>query len=131
MNWLALFFLIEAGIAPKTGLVLYESADVVESPLIGYTHLDATVELFGVAFFGGGVKTLVSPTESLISYSPNNSIYDFRAGLHYKGLEIGWRHRCWHPVYPYLSFLDADLKGLEGAYDEVYVQVSGKLGGKP
>lgn len=130
MNWLALFFLIEAGIAPKTGLVLYETADVVESPLIGYTHLDATIELFGVAFFGGGVKTIVQPTESAFNFFPNNSIYDFRAGLHYKGLELGWRHKCFHPVYPYVSFLDAKLVGIEGSYDEWYLQFSGKIGGR-
>ena len=130
MNWLALIFALELGVAPNVGVLQYEPRSHDYSRWeIGYTELSAEVELFDLLFAGGGVRTYVTPAEGL-NFSPNTTVYDFRAGLRRGPVEIGWRHRCFHPTIAYLPLMDVQMAGLEGGYDELYLRFSGRVGGR-
>jgi len=130
MNWIALFFALELGIAPNIGVLQYEPAAAVESEWeIGYTQLEAEVLLFDLLFAGGGVRTYITPGNSW-TLAPNTTVYDFRAGLRRGPVELGWRHRCFHPTLPYLPLRDQQITGLEGSFDEIYLRLSGRVGGE-
>jgi hypothetical protein len=108
-----------------------ESGDVVE-PERGameqafYTELDAEVLVLDHLFVGGSVETQMSWDRR--SFSPNVSIYEFRAGLRFDMVEFGVRHVCGpHPVhsYPMIQGLE-DVAPFEGAYEKVFVRFGSK-----
>jgi len=132
MTWLALIFALECGIAPQIGVLQYEPREALVSDWeIGYAQLEAEVELFGILFAGGGVRTYITPHGGITNWSPNTSVYDWRLGARWKWLELGWRHRCFHPTVPYLPSLNQEITGLEGSYDELYFRLEGRIGGRP
>ena len=123
MNWIALFFALELGIAPNIGVLQYEPpAAAVSEWEIGYTQLEAEVLLFDLLFAGGGVRTYITPGSSGRTFAPNTTIYDFCAGMRRGPVEVGYRHRCFHPTLPYLPLRDQHITGLEGSYDELYLR---------
>ena len=124
MTWLTLFFALEIGITPQISLVSY-SPEVEWDMLrwgVFYTELDAEIQLFRYIFAGGMMRTYMVPAEG-INFSPRYNIYDFRAGLRWQMLEVGWRHRCFHPMIAYQPLLNVEIQGIEGAYDEIYFRV--------
>lgn len=128
MSWLAFIFALELGIAPNIDVLQYQPAALVTSEWeIGYTQLEAEIQLFDLLFAGGGVRTYIIPGSSGHSFSPNTTIYDFSTGFRRGPLEIGLRHRCFHPTVPYLPVFGQKITGLEGSYDEIYVRLEGKI----
>jgi len=128
MTWLSLFFALELGLAPEIGVLQYQPPQAVISKYeIGYTLLEAEVLLFDLLFAGGGVRTYITPGNGW-TFAPNSTIYDFRAGLRRGPVELGWRHRCWHPTLPYLPLRDQHITGLEGSFDELYIRFEGRIG---
>ena len=131
MNWLALFFALELGIVPQAGVLMYEPEEAFFMEGAFYTELEAEVLLFDVLFVGGGVRSYITPGHTGFTFSPNSTIYDFGAGVRFKDtLELGWRHRCFHPTIAYWPIFEQEIKGMEGSYDEVYLKIKGKIGGK-
>lgn len=127
MTWLTLFFALELGFIPQAGILMYEPSEAFTFGGAFYTELEAEIMLFDILFAGGGVRTYVTPGSNRFNFSPNNAIYDFRAGLRFgDNVEVCWWHRCFHPSFPYLSFNDHKLSGVEGSYDEVYVRFTNK-----
>lgn len=125
MTWLALLFAFEVGMTPQVGMLAYNetiSADAIEYGIY-YTQLEAEMQFWQLLFIGGAVRTYIVPGNSDYTFSPRYSSYDFTAGLRYKMLELGWRHRCFHPMMPYMPILDVDVRGIEGWYDELYLRV--------
>ena len=128
MNWLALFFALELGLVPQAGVLMYEPMETFFMEEVLYTQLEAEVLIFNTLFVGGGLRTYVTAGHTGFTFSPNNTVYDFRTGLRLgDNVEVGWWHRCFHPSFPYLSFDNCELSGVEGAYDEVYVRLSSGL----
>lgn len=124
MNWLTLFFALELGLVPQAGVLMYEPVEALFMKGVLYTELEAEVLLFDVIFAKGGVRTYVVPNRDDYGFSPNSTIYDFGAGLRFKNmLELGWRHRCFHPTIAYLPIFEQEIKGMEGSYDEVYLRM--------
>lgn len=129
MDWLALFFALELGIVPQAGVLMYEPEEAFFIEGAFYTELEAEVLIFNTLFAGGGVRTYVTPGGSGYTFAPNTTVYDFGTGLRFKDtLELGWRHRCFHPTIAYLPIFGQEVKGMEGSYDEVYLRVSGNVG---
>ena len=62
----------------------------------------------------GEIKTDMQYTD-LISYSPFQSEYFFRAALKYKGFSLGIEHACFHPIKTY-----NDVFQYEGGYERIY-----------
>ncbi len=128
MNWLVFMFALEFGLVPQAGVLMYEPEEVLFMEGALYTELEAEVLLFNVLFAGGGVRTYIMPSDKNYTFSPNTTVYDFGAGLRLKKdtLEIGWRHRCFHPTIPYLPIFGQEIKGMEGSYDEIYFRIEGR-----
>ena len=122
MNWLVLFFVLELGWMPNGDFDLYENPLGLDPKYSAYTELDAEVQLFGLLFVGGGIKTTVWHFRSY-KFFPHKAVYNFRFGARYGLLELGFRHYCIHPVIPYFSNPHAIW---EGAYEEVYLKISNK-----
>ena len=120
MSWLVFIFALECGISPQIDVIQYEprEADSLKWG-VGYTQLEAEIELFALLFAGASVRTYITPSGPL-NFSPNTSVYDWRCGLRWKMLELGWRHRCFHPTIPYQPIFKQVVTGIEGAYDELY-----------
>ena len=125
MNLLIFLFAFEFGYTPNIRVLQYEPSDCYYE-LIMYTELECEIFLFNFIFCGGGVRTYITPHNSFFNYAPNTTVYDFKFGLRFKGLEIGGRHRCFHPTFPYLPFYKQELKGLEGSFDELYIRLTNK-----
>ena len=127
MNWLALFFALELGIVPQAGVLMYEPEKSFFMEGAFYTELEAEVLLFDILFAGGGVRTYVTPGNGSYTFSPNTTVYDFKVGMRFKDtLELGWRHRCFHPTIAYLPIFEQEIKGMEGSYDEIYIRIQGR-----
>jgi len=127
MNWLVFFFALELGIVPQAGVLMYEPYEAFEMKGALYTELEAEVLMFNVLFVNGGVRTYVTPNNNDFNFSPNSTVYDFGAGLRFKDtIELGWRHCSFYPIFPYLPVYEHQMKGMEGAYDEIYLRIEGK-----
>lgn len=128
MTWLALIFAFEMGMTPGNGWYLYEANELYEPGAVGYyTTLEAELEA-GPVFVGGSLRTDMQPN-SLTNYNPHWVTYDFNAGLRFDPFEVGYRHRCSHPIQTYVynqEYLRDPL--LEGSYDEVYARVQVEVG---
>lgn len=128
MNWLAILFVLEAGMVPMNSWAFFDQGEceVVRQEEPGYyTDLQADVVLVEHVFLGGGVRTDMRPS-SIDNWIPHWTAYDFRAGLRFDRLEIGFRHRCNHPIQTY-AWREGGSKmpSAEGAYEEVYVRFEG------
>lgn len=83
--------------------------------------------LFDNWFLGGTCTTAVTPGNWSFSVQ---SIYSvFNIGYRNELLEVGFRHGCSHPVYAYVRahwshVPDSDI---EGSFDELYIEIKGKL----
>lgn len=130
MTWLALAFALELGLAPHIGLIQYVPREAVSHDWeIGYTELSVEAEIFGIFFAGGGVRTYIIPF-AWDNWIPNTTVYDWCLGVRWEFLEAGWRRRCFHPTVPYLPLFEREITGLEGSYDELYLRLECKIGGK-
>lgn len=127
MNWLIFLFAFEFGVSPQVGILAYNetiSADSLEYGVY-YTQLEAEAELWEHLFISGSIRTYILPSGT-VNFSPREVVYDFSIGMRWQPFEFGWRHRCFHPIMPYLPTLDIDVRGIEGGYDEIYLRVEVK-----
>ncbi len=129
MNWLALIFALEVGWLPNGGFALYEVPQVIEVTGSFYTDLQAEVVAWDHLYIGGGMRTFMWSSEGDWTFWPHSTLYNFGAGLRWGPMELGWRHFCAHPVMPYSILYDPVLRG-EGAWDEIFLRFTGKLGEK-
>lgn len=129
MTWLAVLFAIEAGMVPNNGWYVYEEHRGYEADQPGYyttLEMEAQAWLF---FVGGSLRTDMT-TDTYLNYNPHWVTYDFNAGIRWEFLEVGFRHRCTHPIQTYVynaSYLKKPV--VEGAYDEVYARATFYWGG--
>lgn len=92
-----------------------------------YVTLDAEIVLLKIIFVGGNVRTFMSLKNDQINFSPSEVWYNFRAGLRFGGLEIGFRHSCLHPIIPYIYLSGIGDINAEGGYEEVYISFKGSV----
>lgn len=128
MSWLIVLFAIEAGMVPNNAWWLYQEHEVFESDEPGYyTDFEIEAELWGWAFVGGSLRTDMT-TDTFRNYSPHWFTYDFTAGARWEFLEVGWRHRCSHPIQTYVTHPSRLREPvIEGAYDEFYLRAQWEL----
>jgi len=131
MNWLTLFFALELGLVPQVGVLMYEPIETFYLEGAFYTRLETELLIFNMLFVGGGVRTYIIPSNNGYTFTPNTTVYDFKTGLRFKDindsiLELGWRHRCFHPTIAYLPLFEQEIKGMEGSYDKVYIRIQGR-----
>lgn len=128
MNWLVALFALEAGLVPQVS-VWNVSADRpdISTDTGYYTQLDAELLVAELLFVGGAVTTYVwSRNDGDYTVIPSRSNYDFRTGIRYRGVEVGWRHMCAHPIAARWDQIDGDL-GYEYSHDQLYIRLSGSV----
>jgi len=123
MTWLALLFAFEIGFMPNGTIDTY-NVDSVRTNLYGnyYATLEVEAVLWDVLFVGGDVRTEMKKKTTNIIFWPHTMNYGFNAGLRLNPLEIGFRHRCIHPVVPWMYGKSIPIQW-EGAYDEIYMRL--------
>lgn len=124
LPWLQASAAIQLGITPQLGVIQYqpEGWEILQWA-VGYTQLEAEVVFFRHLFAGGSVRTYITATDTWLNWSPNTTVYDWRVGLRWPMLELGWWHRCFHPTIPYQPVFDQVVTGVEGAFDELYLRL--------
>lgn len=129
MNWLLFMFMLEVGFLPQGDLVMYNSetiAEVYPVQWLGYTDLGMEIQLGNILFVGGGVKTMLfaHPSDVLnVGFFPYGAQYRVNAGIRFRGVEVGFRHYCIHPVMPWVGIVKDYEPTWEGWYEEVYFRV--------
>lgn len=124
MNWLVLLFAVEAGLMPMAQVWNVDPPANARDDSGSYTALDAEVEIAQYLFIGGHVTTYVWRTDNSYSYKPARADYGFRAGVRFRGLELGWRHFCSHPIAPNWHMI-RELP-YEASYNQMYIRISGR-----
>ena len=114
-TFLAVLFMFQLGYAP-TGIA--GQYDVPESDgLCLYTDLGIEFKILDLFFIGGAAKTYFIFDE--FNGFPFFAYYSFNAGIRFsKSFEIGWKHKCLHPV---LS--NQDNIGRPDSYNEFYFKI--------
>ena len=127
MNWLLFMFMLEVGFLPQGDLVMYDSMALDRIYPVrnyGYTELQVELQAFGLVFVGGGVKTMIfNHPDQGMSFFPYGANYNVNAGLRFRGIEVGWRHYCIHPVMPWVGLVRDYEPVWEGWYEEVYFRI--------
>jgi len=127
MNWLVFVFALECGLLPNTGFAMYQpDLEYVVGAVGFYTDLSASVESYGF-YVGGGMRNYFWKDREGISFWPYQMTFRFDAGWRNDFLDIGFRHYCMHPVVPFLELTGAPLCEWEGAYEELFIRVHGRL----
>jgi hypothetical protein len=129
MTWLALAFALEIGTLPSGGFVLYEAPDFINAKGSYYIDFQAEIVAWDLLYISGGIKTYIWDQGGEWTFWPHSTLYNVGAGLRLGLLTVGWRHFCAHPVTPYSILYDPQLQG-EGSWDEIFVRMEGKIGGK-
>lgn len=132
MNWIALAFALELGWMPNGDFLMYDPPSFVSVAGSYYTELEMRATAFGFLFVGGSVKSFVWLYEGEYTFAPERELYEFEAGLTRGPLEVGFRHYCTHPMWPYLWAYQHGDAGYgqaaryEGAYEELYLRLEVK-----
>ena len=127
MSWLVFVFALECGLLPNTGFVMYQpDLESVVGAVGFYTDLSASVESFGF-YVGGGMRNYFWKDRGKIGFCPYQMTFRFDAGWRNENIEIGFRHYCMHPGVPFLELTGAPVCEWEGAYEELFVRIHGRL----
>lgn len=128
MSWIALWFALQVGLSPYSGMLVYNHAAEMRFAETWYTQFEAEVRLFDTAFIGGEVRTEARRHrgDELVFY-PGLSSYGFTAGLRYGGMELGFLHACQHPTVPYYNQYRPVI-AWDGWWTELYLRFSGDVG---
>jgi hypothetical protein len=112
------------------------SYNPIGSPL--FADMEAELSL-GPLFVGGSFRCDFNMRE-LASYEPFQNTYSVGGGLRLKAstsltLELGYEHSCYHPFQSYgiVRYLMGETLAIpmsEGASDEVYLTLRGRVGGR-
>lgn len=90
MTWLALWFSLQVGVAPLSGVITYPGGVVPLSQFSGYIQMTSEVRMLDDhTFIGGFVRTEIQPRAFGIGFVPELMTYGFNAGLRYNGIEFG------------------------------------------
>jgi hypothetical protein len=123
MTLLTILFALEIGALPRNNWVLYPAHQIsIAEEITYYTELEAEIQIGGVLFGRGSVRTDVTP-EALTDWRPFWTQYEVIVGARLGIVEIGFRHLCTHPIITYAPFHPDITPLIEGAYEEVYVRI--------
>jgi hypothetical protein len=125
-NIIALLFSLELGFMPYN--MWYQSGSQEREFITNsyYINLDVEAVIFDHVFIGGWIDTAMHKQPGGLLFDPLQQTYQFRAGLRWQNIELGYSHVCGpHPVMTYPQFgLNDNLAPFEGAVDKIYIKVS-------
>ena len=125
-NIIALLFSIQLGWMPINSW--YESNTGEWNGFSGsyFITIDTEAVILNHIFIGGWIDSAMTKHVSHPIFKPLQQTYQFRMGLRYKNVEIGYSHVCGpHPVMSYPTFgLNENIAPFEGGIDKIYIKVS-------
>jgi hypothetical protein len=125
LSLFVLVFSIEFGMLD--GSEVLHSGYFETRPGSNYVAVDAELR-YGALFVGGGIENqqyFSSVTPMSPAFTPFRAIYSASAGARYRGIEVGWRHFCDHPV----RSLGSPDTPIQKAESRIYIKYEGKIGG--
>jgi len=126
LETLMFVFFVEVGWIPEQGVIMPERREVIGN--IMYLDMDAYIQ-YSVLWVQFGMKTYswFYEWESLIPvYWPARTDFRMAIGFTFGILTVGLRHLCSHSIDPYGRITDP----VDGFYDEIFLKLKGKVGGK-
>jgi len=114
---------LEMGWVPQgSGIINYQPLDVfVISQATGYVELGFDAELIGF-HAGGSVRTIIELSRSQNDFWPVGVWYTFSVGWRNDWIDIGYRHRCDHPVVAYPIVMGTPK--WDSGWEEIYARVT-------
>ncbi|MDD5589516.1 MAG: hypothetical protein PHP92_05650 [Candidatus Nanoarchaeia archaeon] len=83
--------------------------------------------LFDFIFARGSMKNVFNACLDSVEFAPDHDEYIFSCGLRFQEFEIGFLHKCYHPIHPY-QFTTMQVENIiEGGYEEIYFQFNSKI----
>jgi hypothetical protein len=118
---------MELGYLPLNGWALHDTI-YSQDGLNFYFNLKAEVLLLDFLFAGGSMRsTATFKNDGSFYFNPSEIWFGFFTGIRIGGLEIGFRHSCFHPILTYVHFMPSGTTNAEGAYEELYVSFKGSV----
>jgi len=79
---------------------------------------------YGPVFINGSVDTYMFKQNNSLWFDPFQMTYLIGAGVRVEGLEIGWKHSCFHPIitYNFTWWDDQITPSYEGGFDQFYLK---------
>ena len=124
MTWLALYFALEIGLMPAGTIETYDIGRTYENMLGGdcYATLETEILLWDMFFIGGDVRTEMNKMTTGKDFIPHTMNYGITFGMRIDPIEFGFRHRCIHPVIPWMRGQGVPMQW-EGWYEEIYLRL--------
>lgn len=83
--------------------------------------------IFYLIFIRGSIENTFNAYQEKFAFSPDHDEYVFSFGIKTKYLEVGFLHKCYHPIHTY-QFLDGGIENIiEGGYEEIYLQFNSEI----
>ena len=123
MNWILFLLTFEFGLLPGGHFALYEIGRDVYSEFSLDTKFTMEVQLFNKhIFIGGGIVVTFWKVNDNKSFYPDGILSIFNIGFRFPYAEIGYEHRCHHPIHPWMY--EMPIRQAEYAYDRIYVRLT-------
>jgi len=117
-------FYIEGGFIPRSTEVDWEENKLNLDTNVLYITLDTRIFAFDYLLFGGDVTTWMVPHDPLTTtFYPFYMSYVFEAGLKIDNFELGYTHRCSHPLAT-LGYISDPLYKLDSSSDKIWAKLS-------
>lgn len=120
-----LIAILEMGWIPNGRVENYDPPSVHLFDDTLYAEMGFSASLYGF-YLGGDVRTLVKKTGWNIEFWPVGAWYQVNAGWQNDFLNVGWHHRCDHPVIAFPD--DMGIPKWDAGYEEFFARVTLKLG---
>lgn len=120
---LELNYTLIIGYMPCNSIHIYEAEYMKESYEF-FSVLEAEILINDLFFIGGKTETLFHAKE-INNYIPYCVDFSFNAGLRYKLFEIGFIHRCIHPIFTYS--IERQPVKYEGGFEKIYFKFSNTI----
>lgn len=126
INILAILFSIEFGFLPIDNFELHQTW---KTENYNNYYMENTIELsiYDIFYLGGDTRITASNI-NIKNFYLSEIWFNFFLTLKFKGFEIGFRHFCEHPLMPYISKNGIGEIIAEGAYEEIYIKYTAKVG---
>lgn len=126
MNWLAIWFALQIGLSPDSGIITYRPPILRSFENVISTQFEVELRAFDSLFLGGSVRTEITKLNDSTTFTPTLSGYSTWGGVRIGGFEAGGIWTCEHPTAPYYS-LRHPVINWDGWWWELYVKVSGEI----
>jgi len=128
MRIILFLYALELGLQPFGHLVMNqtnaEREDIIAVPSL-YVAMDAGVLLFDVGYITGGIVTQFWKLDEGVFFTPDQAEYHIDIGVKWRGVSVGFRHYCIHPIVPFIG--GKALRVIwEDSYEQIYLRIAGE-----